>query len=51
MAVPTNGNITQKEAEKENKIQEYMYSGTVNDGHEMYDHTSNKWSHMNSKFF
>jgi hypothetical protein len=42
MVVPTNSNITQKEAEKDTKIQEYMYRGTMNVGHVMYDQTSNK---------
>ena len=48
VAVPTNRNMTQKEAEKETKIQGCMYSGTMNVEHEMYDHTSNKRSHRNS---
>ena len=49
--VRTNSNITQKEAEKETKIQECMYRGTINVGHEMYDQTSNKWSHRTSNIF
>jgi hypothetical protein len=33
---------------KEVKIQEFMYSGTTNVEPEMYDYTSNNWSHWNS---
>ena len=31
-----------------NKIQEFMYRDTANVEPEMYDHTSNKWSHWDS---
>jgi hypothetical protein len=30
------------------KIKEFMYRATRNVGHEMYDYTSNNWSHWNS---
>ena len=33
---------------KEVKIQEFMYRDTANVEPEMYDHTSNKWSHWDS---
>ena len=34
--------------EKEFKIQEFLYSDTTNVEPEMYDCTSNNWSHWNS---
>ena len=34
---------------KEDKIQEFMYRDTANVEPEMYDHTSNNWSHWDSK--
>jgi len=34
---------------KEVKIQELMYGDTTNVEPEMYDYTSNNWSHWNSK--
>ena len=49
MAVPADRNVVQKEAEKEVNIQEFMYRGTTNVEPEMYDYTSNNWSHCNSK--
>ena len=33
---------------KEVKIQEFMYRDTANEEPEMYDYTSNNWSHWNS---
>jgi len=33
---------------KEVKIQEFMYRDSTNEGPEMYDYTSNNWSHWNS---
>ena len=33
---------------KEVKIQEFMYRDTLNVEPEMYDYTSNNWSHWNS---
>jgi len=37
-----------KGREKEVKIQEFMYTDTTNVESEMYDYTSNNWSHWNS---
>ena len=37
-----------KESGKEVKIQELMYRDTTNVEPEIYDHTSNNWSHWNS---
>jgi hypothetical protein len=34
---------------KENKIQEFMYKSTTNVECEMYDCTSNNWSHQNDE--
>ena len=34
---------------KEVKIQEFMYRDTTNVEHEIYDYTSNNWSHWNTK--
>jgi hypothetical protein len=34
---------------KEVKIQEFMHRGKTNVEPEMYDYTSNNWSHWNSK--
>ena len=48
MAIPADRNVAQKEAEKEVKIQEYMYRDTANVEHVMYDYTGNNWSHWNS---
>jgi hypothetical protein len=33
-----------KRSTKETKIQEFMYGGTTNMVHEMYDNTTNNWS-------
>jgi len=38
----------QKEAEKEVKIQEFMYRDTTNVETEMYGYTGNNWNHWNS---
>jgi len=46
VAIPADRNIVQKEAEK--KIQEFMYRDTTNVESEMYDCTSNNWSHWSS---
>ena len=48
VAIPADRNVVQKEAEKEVKIQEFMYRDTANVEPEMYDCTSNNWSHCNS---
>ena len=48
VAIPADRNVVQKEAEKEVKIQEFMYRDTANVEPEMYDCTSNNWSHWNS---
>ena len=37
-----------KGSRKEVKIQEFMYRDTTNVEPEMYDYTSNNWSHWNS---
>jgi len=37
-----------KESGKEVQIQEFMYRDTTNVEPEMYDYTSNNWSHWNS---
>jgi len=37
-----------KRSGKEVKIQEFMYRDTTNVKPEMYDYTSNNWSHWNS---
>ena len=37
-----------KGSRKETKIQEFMYRDTMNVEYEMYDYTSNNWSHQNS---
>jgi hypothetical protein len=37
-----------KGSEKEVKIQEFMYKDTTNVEPEMYNYTSNNWSHWNS---
>ena len=40
--------FVQKEAEKKLKKKEFMYRDTTNVEPEMYDYTSNNWSHWNS---
>jgi hypothetical protein len=48
VAIPVDRSVVQKEAEKETKIQEFMYKDTMNVEHEMYDYTTSNWSHQNS---
>ena len=48
VAIPADRNVVQEEAEKEVKIQEFMYRDTTNVEPEMYDYTGNNWSHWNS---
>ena len=48
MAIPADRNVTQNEAEKRPKIQQFMYRDTTNVELEMYDYTGNNWSHWNS---
>jgi hypothetical protein len=45
-AIPAERNVTQKKAEKESKIQEFMYRDTMNVEHEMHGDTSNKWGQV-----
>ena len=47
MTIPADRNVVQKEAEKV-KIQEFRYRDTTNVKPEMYDCTSNNWSHWSS---
>jgi hypothetical protein len=47
MAVPTDINVVQRK-QKQAKIEEYMYTGTMNVEHEMYYNTSINWSHQGS---
>jgi hypothetical protein len=44
VAVPADGDTTQKEAEKI-KLNEFMGRDASNKGHEMFDFTGNNWSH------
>ena len=48
VAIPADRNVVQKEAGKEVEIQEFMYRDKTNVEPEMYDYTSNNWSHWNS---
>ena len=48
MAIPADRNVVQKEAEKKLKKQAFMYRDTTNVEPQMYDCTSNNWSHCNS---
>ena len=53
MRIDRHGNIHgqkfhAKGSRKEGKIQEFMYRDAMNVEHEMYDYTSNNWSHRNS---
>jgi hypothetical protein len=48
VAIPADRNVVQKEAEKEVKIQEFVYRDATNVEPEMYDCTSDNWSHWNS---
>jgi len=45
VAIPADRNVVQKETGKEVKIQEFMYRDRANVEPEMYDCTSNNWSH------
>jgi hypothetical protein len=47
VAIPADRNVVQKEAEKELKYKSF-YRDTTNVEPEMYDYTSNNWSHWNS---
>ena len=47
MAIPADRNVVQNEAEKK-LIYKFMYRDTTNVEPEMYDYTSNNWSHWNS---
>ena len=48
MAIPADRNVVQKGSGKEVKIQEFVYRDTASVEPEMYDHTSNNWSHWDS---
>ena len=49
MALPTDRNVVQKEAEKKLKYKSlYIYREITNVEPEMYDYTSNNWNHWNS---
>jgi hypothetical protein len=48
VAIPLKAKIRAKGSAKEAKIQEFMYRDTKNVEPEMYDYTSNNWSHWNS---
>ena len=41
-------NVVQKEAERKLKYKSLMYRDTTNVELDMYDYTSNNWSHWNS---
>ena len=47
MAIPADRNVVQKVKEKEVKIQEFVYRDATNVEPEMYDCTTNNWSHWN----
>jgi len=48
VAIPADRNVVQKEAENKLKIKEFVYRDTTNVEPEMYNYTSNNWSHWNS---
>ena len=49
VVIHADGNVVQKEAEKKLKyVKDFMYRDTANVEPEMYDCTSNNWSHWNS---
>jgi hypothetical protein len=48
VAIPARQKCCAKGSGKELKIQEFMYGDTANVEPEMYDYTSNNWSHWNS---
>ena len=47
VAIPADRNVVKRKREKV-KIQEFMYRDTMNVEPEMYECTSNNWSHWNS---
>ena len=47
-AIPADRNVVQKEAEKKLKYKSFRHRDRTNVEPEMYDHTSNNWSHWNS---
>jgi hypothetical protein len=48
VAIPADRNVVAKGSGKEVKIQEFVYRATANVEPEIYDCTSNNWSHWNS---
>ena len=48
VTIPADRNVVQKEAEKKLKCKRFLYTDTTNVEPEMYDCTSNNWSHWNS---
>ena len=48
VAIPADRNVVQKETEKKLKYNSLVYRDTKNVEPEMYDCTSNNWSHWNS---
>jgi len=48
VAIPADRNVVQKEAEKKLKYRSLCIEITTNVEPEMYDYTSNDWSHWNS---
>jgi hypothetical protein len=48
VAIPVDRNVVQKEAEKKLKYKSLCIRDTANVEPEMYDHTSNNWSHWDS---
>jgi hypothetical protein len=48
VAISADRNVVQKEAEKKLKYKEFMYREKTNVEPEVYDYTSNNWSHWNS---
>ena len=47
VAIPADRNVVQKEAEKKLKYERLVIEITTNVEPEMYDYTSNNWSHWN----
>ena len=48
VAIPADRNVREKGSGKDVKIQQFMYRDTANVEPEMYDHSSNNWSHWDS---
>ena len=48
VAIPADRNVVKKEAEKKLKCKSFLYTDATNVEPEMYDCTSNNWSHWNS---